>query len=99
MTLCSQEPTTRTQAVTTYALASATMAGGDYANAAGSPTGRKVTVAAKSGVAVATTGTANHVALCDASTLLYVTTMTAQALTGGNTVSIGAWAVTIQAPT
>ena len=47
MTLCSQEPTTRTEAVTTYALADVAMTpgdGNDYTIADGDTNGRKVTV-------------------------------------------------------
>lgn len=100
MTVCSQEPTTRTEAVTTYALADVAMTvNSDYTKADGDTSGRKVTVAAKSGVTVDTTGTATHVALCDGSRLLYVTTCTSQALTSGNTVSFPAWKVEIADPT
>lgn len=98
MTVCSTQPTTRTEAVTTYALASVTVASGDFTKAAGSPNGRQVTVAAKSGVAVTASGTALHVAICDASNLLYVTTVTSQALTSGNTVTIPSWKVTVADP-
>lgn len=99
MTLCSAEPTTRTEAVTTYALADVAMAGGDFTKAAGSPDGRQTTVGSKSGVAVDASGTATHVALSDASNLIYVTTCTSQAVTSGNTASISSWVVTIRAPT
>lgn len=99
MTLCTAEPTTYTQATATNKLADVTMASGDFTNADGSTSGRKVTVAGKAGVPVDTTGSATHVALCDATTLLYVTTMTSQALTSGNTVDIGAWVVEIADPT
>jgi hypothetical protein len=75
MTVCSQPPTTRTEAVTTYALADVAMAGGDYTNADGDASGRKVTVGAKAGVNVDVSGMANHVALVDGSVLLYVTEM------------------------
>lgn len=98
MTACSAEPTSRTEAVTTYALADVTMAGGDYTNADGDTSGRKCTVGAKSGVTVDTTGTATHIAICDGSVLLYVTTCTSQALTSGNTVDFPAWDVEIADP-
>lgn len=98
MTACNAEPTSRTEAVTTYALADVTMAGGDFTNADGDTSGRKVTVAQKASVTVDTTGTANHVALCDASVLLYVTTCTSQALTAGNTVTFPAWDIEIADP-
>lgn len=101
MTLCSQEPTTYTEANATYALADVTMASGDFTVADGDTNGRKVTVAAKSAVPVDATGTSNHVALLDVanSKLLYVTTHTAQALTSGNTANIGSWKVEIADPT
>ncbi len=81
-------------------LAEAALAVGDFALAAGDISGRKVTVAAKSGLAVIAAGTADHVALLDAasSKLLYVTTCPAQALASGGTVSIAAWSVEVGAP-
>ena len=97
---CSAEPTTRTEAVTTYALADAVMvADTDYTKANGDTSGRKVTVAAKASQTVDATGTATHIAICDASNLLYVTTCTSQALTSGNTVNFPAWDVEIGDPT
>lgn len=99
MTVCSAEPTTRTEAVTTYALADVAMTPDtDFTKADGDTSGRKVTVASKSGVTVDTSGTATHVALCDGSRLLYVTTCTSQALTSGNTVNFPAWDVEIADP-
>ncbi len=72
----------------------------DFALAAGDVSGRKVTIAARSGLAVAAEGTADHVALLDVpgSRLLYVTTCPAQALVNGGIVSIAAWSVEIGAP-
>jgi len=70
----------------------------DGAAGAGS---RKVTMAAKSGVSVGTTGTATQVALtrtADTSVRL-VTTCTSQALTSGNTVNIPAWTHDFSVPT
>ena len=100
MTACNAEPTTRTQAVTTFALADVAMTvNSDYTKANGDTNGRKVTVASKSGVNVDTSGTATHVALCDGTNLLYVTTCTSQALTSGNTVNFPAWDVEIADPT
>ena len=99
---CSAQPTTYTEANSTYNLASVTMAGGDFTKAAGDTSGRKVTVAAKSGVIIGTSGTATHIALVRVSdsTLLLVTTCTSQALTanGSNTVNFPAWKDEIQAP-
>lgn len=100
MTVCSSEPTTRTEAVTTYKLADVAMTPNtDYTKADGDSGGRKCTVAAKSAVPVDTTGTATHVALCDGTRLLYVTTCTSQALTSGNTVNFPAWKATLNDPT
>lgn len=103
MVACSAEPTTYTQGNATYALADVTMASSDFTNANGDTSGRKTTVAAKSGVLIDTTGTATHVALLDVtgSKLLYVTTCTSQALTanGTNTVSFPAWDIELADPT
>lgn len=100
MTACNAEPTTRTEAITTFKLADVVMVPNtDFTKANGDTNGRKVTVAAKSAVPVDTTGTATHVALCDATRLLYVTTCTSQALTSGNTVNFPAWDIEIADPT
>ena len=100
MTVCSAEPTTRTEAITTFKLADVAMTPNtDYTKADGTTSGRKVTVAAKSAVVVDSSGTATHVALVDATRLLYVTTCTSQALTAANTVNFPAWAVEIADPT
>jgi hypothetical protein len=100
MTACNAQPTTRTEAVTTFKLADVAMTPDtDFTNANGDVSGRKVTVAAKSAVPVDTSGTATHVALVDATRLLYVTTCTSQALTSGNTVNFPAWDIEIADPT
>jgi hypothetical protein len=85
MVACSAEPTTRTEAVTTYALADVAMSSGDFTNAADGG-GRKLTVSAKSSVPIDATGDATHIALVDSTRLLYVTTCTQQTLTSGGTV-------------
>lgn len=100
VTLCSSEPTTYAEANATYALADVTVDSSDFTKANGDTSGRKVTVGAQSGVTVDTSGTSTHVALLDVanSKLLYVTTHTSQALTSGNTASIGAWDVEVADP-
>lgn len=98
MTVCSQEPTTRTEAITTYALADVALTSGDYAVADGNASGRKCTIAQKTNVAIDASGTATHVAICDGTRLLYVTTCTSQPLTSGGTVTIPAWRVEIADP-
>lgn len=99
---CSAQPTSYTEANSTYALADVTMAGGDFSKANGDTSGRKVTVGAKSSVLIDATGTATHIALVRVSdsTLLYVTTCTSQSLTanGSNTVNFPAWDVEIADP-
>ena len=98
MIACSAQPTTLTEATTTYALADVPMATGDFTLANGDASGRKLTVAAKSNVTVDASGSYNHVALVDGTRLLYVTTGTSQALTAGNTVSFPAWDIELADP-
>ena len=100
MTVCSQQPADRTEAVTTYALADVAMASGDFTLADGDTSGRKMTVAAKSDVTVDATGTAAVIALCDATRLLYTTDETSgQSLTSGNTCDFPSWDAEIADPT
>lgn len=98
MTACNAQPTTRTEAVTTYALADVALATGDFTIGNGDTNGRKVAIAAKTGVTVDTTGTAIYVAICDATNLLEVTTCTSQVLTAGNTVTFPTWDVEFSDP-
>jgi hypothetical protein len=100
MVACSNQPLTFADANTTMKLAEIVMAPADFTLANGVTSGRRVTVAAKANVAVATAGTANHVALLDVagSKLLYVTTSPAQTLAAGSTVSFGAWDIEIANP-
>jgi len=102
MVLCNAQPTTYTEANATYALADVTMGGGDFTKANGDTSGRKVTVAAKSGVLIDTSGTGNHIALVRVSdtTLIYVTTCSSQVVTanGSNTVNFPAWDVELADP-
>jgi hypothetical protein len=100
MTVCAGQPTTRTEAVTTFKLADVAMTPvTDFTISNGDTNGRKVRMAAKSSVTVDTSGTADHIALCDGTNLLYVTTCTSQALTSGNTVNFPVWDVEIADPT
>jgi hypothetical protein len=102
MTVCSAQPTTYTEAITTYKLADIAMTPNtDFTKANGDTSGRKVTVAAKSGVTIDSTGTALFVALTKSSgsVLLYVTTCTSQVLTASGTVDFPAWDVEILDPT
>lgn len=89
--VCSAEPTTYTEAVTTFKLAIKTIGGGDFTAADGDTSGRKNTLATQSAVPIDASGTATHVAIANSgtSTLRRVTTCTSQALTSGGTVDIG----------
>ena len=98
LTVCSAQPTTRTEAVTTYALADVVTDSGDFSKADGDTSGRKVTVGQQDNVPVDSSGTATHVAVCDGTDLLYVTTCTSQVLTSGNTVTVPAWKIEVSDP-
>lgn len=69
------------------------LGGGDFTAAAGDVSGRKVTVAAQTGISVGSTGDADHVAVVDTvnGRLLHVTTMPLQTVTAGNTANTAAW--------
>lgn len=98
--VCSTQPTTYTEAITTYKLAiSATPTFTGPAD--GDTNGRKITVDEEADITVDSSGDAEHVALVKAtgSVLLYVTTCTLQALVAANTVTIPAWDVEIADPT
>lgn len=101
MTACSAEPTTYTEGNATYALADVTVSSSDFTKANGDTSGRKLTVAAKTGVTVDVTGTVTHVALLDVSgtALDYVTTTASQAVGAGGTVDFGSWKIEIEDPT
>jgi hypothetical protein len=101
MSVCSSQPTTYAEAITTYKLAIKTgLTSASYTGPAnGDSSGRKLTTVAQSAITVDSSGTATHIALCSGSILLYVTTCTSQALTAGNTVTIPAWKMEIADPT
>lgn len=100
MCVCSTQPTTYNEARTTYMLAEIPMTAGDIV-IADDTNGRKITMAAKSGVAITNPGTALHIALVatTGTTLRYVTTCTSQVLTAGGTVDIPAWKINCTDPT
>lgn len=87
---CSAQPTTLAECAS-FALASTTLnKATEITLANGDVSGRKMTISAKTGIAVATTGTGNHVAI-DNGTDFIVTTCPAQAVGAGGTVDLGAW--------
>ena len=91
LTLCSQEPTSYTEAHETYKLADVALDSGDYAGPYdGDVSGRKITVGQQADVPVDATGTGTHVAIIDTnnSKLLLVSTCNSIQVTSGNTVTI-----------
>ena len=102
LAVCSSEPTTRTEAVSTYKLADIALTpgdgNGDFTIGDGTVSGRKVTVAQQSNVDIDGDGTAAHVAICDDTRLLAVTTCTTQGLTAGGTVTVPAFVIEFRDP-
>lgn len=101
MVACSAQPTTYTEAITTYALASVALTvNTDYTLADNSPDGRKITVAAKNRVAISGAGTITHIALVNTgdSSLRLVTTCNSQVVTAGSDVDFPTWAIAINGP-
>lgn len=100
MTACSAAPANYA-GIAAVALATATVAPGDFSVGNGDTSGRKVTIAAKNGVTIDVSGTANHVVLHDNSSIRgYVTEADPLALTAGpgNTVNFPSWKIEILAP-
>ena len=88
-------PTTRAEAITND-LADFTPSYGSVTN--GDTNGRKLPVNQVTGITIDTSGTAQWIALTSATTLIYVTTCTSQALTASNTLTINAWDIEIADP-
>ena len=78
-------------------LASFVIDGTDFTKA-NDTSGRKTTVAAQAGSVAGATGSGDHVALCDGSTLQYATTSPAQSITATGTVDCSSWAINFQDP-
>lgn len=74
---------------------------GDFTLADGDVSGRKVSVAAQTGLSISASGDADHVCLVDdtSSRLLGVTTCPTQALTSGGTVDTQAYDIEVADPT
>jgi len=71
LVICSQEPTTYTEAHTTYALGSKTLTTASFTGpAAGDTSGRKLTVDAVTDGSIDASGTARYLALTDGSSEL-----------------------------
>lgn len=63
--ICTAEPTTFTQAATTFSIGNKALAAGDITLAAGSPNGRQANLLALSGGNVTASGTAAYYAVLD----------------------------------
>lgn len=104
ITVCSTQPTTYTEAITTYKLADGAVTpgngNGDFTISNGDTNGRKVRISQQDDLAIDSSGTALHIALSvsGSSKLLYVTTCTSQVLTSGGTVTIPLWDIEIADP-
>jgi hypothetical protein len=100
LTVCNAEPTTYTEAATTYKLADVVLDSGDFSKANGDTNGRKVTIATQVDIPIDSSGTATHVAISttSGSLLRVVTTCTSQALTAGGTVTTPAFDYEISDP-
>ena len=93
--ICSQEPTTRTEAITTYTLGNDTVNTG--APEAGATDGRRVIVPAIAAGTVTGTGTATHWALTSGTVLIATGALTgSQAVTSGNTFTLDAISIGIR---
>jgi hypothetical protein len=96
--ICTTEPTTYAQATTTYTLGNKTSLS-IGSPAAGSPSGRKVTVAAISDGTITGNNTAAHWAITDTanSRLLAAGGLaSSQSVTSGNTFTLGAFDITLR---
>lgn len=97
MYVCSGQPA-NFAGIAAVALADVTIDSGEFTKANGDSSGRKVTIAQQTSVTIDASGTATHVVLASADTLLYVTTCTSQALTSGGTVTTPAWDIEVADP-
>jgi hypothetical protein len=106
LVVCSAEPTTYTEAHTTYKLADVVLTegdgNGDFTIEAGDGGGssRKLTIEQQASIEVDVSDDATHVALTDTgnSVLYLVTTCTNKALTSGGTVTVPEWRFELGTP-
>jgi hypothetical protein len=95
--ICSSAPANHA-GIAAVSLADVTVDSSDFTPGNGDVSGRKVTVAAQSGITVDASGTATHIAGTDGSTMLFLTECTSQVLTSGNTVNIPAFDIEFRDP-
>ena len=107
LTICEGEPTTYEQANSDKGtgagkvLARATLAGGDFTQGAGTPSGRQIKVAAKTSMPITQNGNGDHVAICKTADTAFfgATTAPSQAMSSGGTAQTAAFKWTIPDPT
>lgn len=101
VSLCTAEPA-NFAAIAGLKLAGAThtpgAGNGSYSKANGDVSGRKLVIAAKSGVVITASGVCNHVAYDDGTTLLGVTTCSPVTLASGGTTTISSHKLEIRDP-
>lgn len=93
LTLNTVQPTTRAQALSD-ALVSVPMTSADFTKFDGIVSGRRLAVAQKANQPVVKTGSVTHATISNGTRVLAVTTVVAQALTTGNTITIPTWNIT-----
>lgn len=101
MHLCSAEPANYA-GIAAVSLGSVAMTPNtDFTKAAGSVSGRKMTVAAKNAITITGSGNVTHLvlALTSDSTLRAVTTCTSQAVVAAQSWNVPAWDIEVQDPT
>ena len=107
VTLCNAQPADYSKAVNDPStssgnrLADVSISSADFGSPQnGDVSGRKIQVDAQSSISVDVTGTVTHLAMVDVSStvLLYVTTVSSQAVTAGNKANIPAWDIEFRDP-
>lgn len=98
MTVCNAQPTTRVEAVVTFALGDVAMVAGDFTIGNGDTSGRKLTIGQKDWMEIDVSDTGIYIALVDAARLLYVVPCTSVSLTAGEFWSVPAWEIEIRDP-
>jgi len=85
----------------TNTLANETIDSGDFSTGAGTPTGRRLTIAAQPGVAVTANGTTRHAILSLGGTIRLVTVCNERvvSVTDGDLVNMGSFYLQVAAPT
>lgn len=89
ISICNAQPTTSTQAGTTYALGTAAHNTSGWVVGNGDSSGRKITTT-QVNITVATSGTVSHIAYYNAGTLTAAGTCAPTAVTAGGTVIVQA---------